>query len=246
LAFAIEDAMPDIQPRHLSSEFEEELDELRRKLLRMASQVESLIADALAALAQRDTPRAESVVARDSEVDRLEKEIDDLCLKILALRQPAAGDLRQITSALKVVTDLERMGDLCVNIARAAIELNRIPRAAAVDLSRMGTAVREMVRRSLDAFVEEDANLARDVVLADKLVDREYDEAFKSLVQSMVESPAVIEAATHLLFIARHLERIADHATNIAEQVIFLVEGDDIRHEKARLRATHGGEPPAP
>jgi phosphate uptake regulator len=134
LTLAIEDTMPDIQPRHLSSEFEEELDELRRKLLRMASQVESLIADALAALAQRDTARAESVVARDAEVDHLEKEIDDHCLKILALRQPAAGDLRQITSALKVVTDLERMGDLCVNIARAAIELNRIPRAAAVDL----------------------------------------------------------------------------------------------------------------
>ncbi|HWN81677.1 MAG TPA: PhoU domain-containing protein, partial [Candidatus Udaeobacter sp.] len=110
--------MPDIQSRHLSSEFEEELDELRTRLLRMASQVESLIADALTALTERDTARAESVVARDSEVDHLEKEIDDLCIKILALRQPAAGDLRQITSALKVVTDLERMGDLCVNIAR--------------------------------------------------------------------------------------------------------------------------------
>ena len=234
--------MPDIQSRHLSSEFEEELDELRTRLLRMASQVESLIADALAALTERDTARAESVVARDSEVDHLEKEIDDLCIKILALRQPAAGDLRQITSALKVVTDLERMGDLCVNIARAAIELNRIPRpATTVDLYGIGAAVRDMVRRSLDAFVDEDAHLAREVVLADKLVDREYDEVFKRLVQSMVEAPAGIEAATHLLFIARHLERIADHATNVAEQVIFLVEGDDIRHEKARLRASFGG-----
>jgi len=134
------------------------------------------------------------------------------------------------------------MGDLCVNIARAAIELNRIPRpATTVDLYGIGAAVRDMVRRSLDAFVDEDAHLAREVVLADKLVDREYDEVFKRLVQSMVEAPAGIEAATHLLFIARHLERIADHATNVAEQVIFLVEGDDIRHEKARLRASFGG-----
>jgi phosphate transport system protein len=203
----------------------------------MASHVEGLIADALAALAERDTARAETVIARDREIDYLEKSIDDLCLKILALRQPAASDLRHITTAFKVVTDLERMGDLCVNIARSAIELNRMPRTpVAIDLSRIGAAVREMVRRSLDAFVDEDAELARQLVIADKEIDRQYNQVFHGLVHAMVESPAVIEPATQLLFIARHLERIGDHATNIAEQVIFLVEGDDIRHEKARLR----------
>jgi phosphate transport system protein len=229
----------DIQHRHLSSEFDQQLDQLRTKLLLMASHVEGLIADVLAALAERDTGRAEAVIASDREIDHLEKEIDDLCLKILALRQPAAGDLRHITTAFKVVTDLERMGDLCVNIAKSSIELARTPRAGTLsDLSRMGAAVRDMVRRSLDAFVDEDVVLAREVVLGDKEVDRQYDQVFRGLVAAMVESPAVIEAATQLLFIARHLERIADHATNIAEQVIFMVEGDDIRHEKARLRAS--------
>jgi phosphate transport system protein len=235
--------MSEIQHRHTSSEFDEQLDDLRTKLLLMASHVEGLIADALAALAERDTALAEAVIARDREIDRLEKTIDDLCLKILALRQPAARDLRHITTAFKVVTDLERMGDLCVNIARSAIELNRMPRPLlGIDLSRIGAAVREMVRRSLDAFVDGDAELARQIVLADKEIDRQYNQVFHGLVHAMVESPVVIEPATQLLFIARHLERIADHATNIAEQVIFLVEGDDIRHEKARLRVEAGRE----
>jgi len=223
---------------HLSSEFEGELSELRSKLLLMASKVEQLIATVIEALVERDSRKAESIIVRDKEVDALEKEVDELCIRILALRQPAATDLRHITTALKVVTDLERMGDLCVNIAKAAIDINREPRLKPyVDIPNMAAAVRDMVRRSLDAFVREDPELAKEVVVSDRLVDQLNDRVFQELLTYMIESPATIGVATRLLFVARHLERIADHATNVAEQVIFMVMGDDIRHEKAKLRA---------
>jgi phosphate transport system protein len=183
------------------------------------------------------------VILRDREVDALEKEVDELCILILALRQPAASDLRRITTALKVVTDLERMGDLCVNIARSAIELNREPEVKPyVDIPAMARAVRDMVRRSLDAFVEEDPELAREVVCADRDVDRLYNRIFGQILAAMTESPAASGALARHLFVARHLERIGDHATNIAEQVIFLVVGRDVRHEKAKLRAAGRAE----
>ncbi len=238
------------QHPHISSEFEEELQELRAKLLLMASRVEGLIASAIDALVERNSEIAESVLVRDREVDALEKEVDELCIRILALRQPAASDLRRITTALKIVTDLERMGDLCVNIARAAIELNREPQVKPyVDIPKMAAAARDMVRRSLDAFVEGDPELAREVVCADLEVDGLYNLVFRELLETMIASPAAIGASTRLLFVARHLERIGDHATNIAEQVIFMVMGRDVRHEKAKLRAAEEpwprGEPPA-
>jgi phosphate transport system protein len=223
---------------HLSSEFEGELSDLRSKLLLMASKVEGLIATVIEALVERDSGKAETVIVRDKEVDGLEKEVDELCIRILALRQPAATDLRHITTALKVVTDLERMGDLCVNIARATIEINREPRLKPyIDIPNMALAARDMVRRSLDAFVREDPELAKEVVVSDWRVDRLNDRVFQELLTYMIDNPATIGVATRLLFVARHLERIADHATNIAEQVIFMVMGDDIRHEKAKLRA---------
>lgn len=250
--------------RHFSSEFEGELDELRSKLLLMASKVEGLIGNIIDALVERDSAKAERVISADKEVDSLEKEVDELCIRILALRQPAASDLRHITTALKIVTDLERIGDLCVNIARAALEINRQPRVKhTVDIPGMAHAARDMVRRSLDAFVEEDPQLAREIVCSDLNVDHLYDQLFRDLLTIMIDSPATIGVSTRLLFIARHLERIADHATNIAEQVIFMVLGADVRHEKAKLRAAlqaeagkvgrseatpadPGGPPPAP
>jgi phosphate transport system protein len=224
---------------HLSSEFEEELSELRSKLLLMASKVEGLIATVIEALVDRDSSKAEGVIVRDKEIDALEKEVDELCIRILALRQPAATDLRHITTALKVVTDLERMGDLCVNIAKAAIEVNREPllKPRYVDIPNMAVAARDMVRRSLDAFVREDPELAKEVVVSDWRVDRLNDRVFQELLTHMIANPEAIGVATRLLFVARHLERIADHATNVAEQVIFMVMGDDIRHQKAKLRA---------
>jgi phosphate transport system protein len=224
--------------RHLSSEFEGELNELRAKLLLMASKVQDLIGHIIDALAERDSKKADSVIIADKEVDALEKEIDELCIRILALRQPAASDLRQITTALKVVTDLERMGDLCVNIARAAIEINREPQLRHTpDIPSMALAARDMVRRSLDAFVDENPQLAREIVCNDLNVDRQHNQVFQELITYMCESPTNIGVLTRLLFVARHLERIADHATNIAEQVIFMVLGADVRHEKAKLRA---------
>jgi phosphate transport system protein len=229
--------------KHLSSEFEDELADLREKLLLMASKVESLIATATDALVERDSTKAELVLVRDKEVDTLEKEVDELCIRILALRQPAATDLRHITTALKIVTDLERMGDLCVNIARAALEINQEPRLKPyVDLPTMAAAVREMVRQSLDAFVDENPDLAKQVVVNDVSVDRLYNKVFHELLTFMIESPATINVATRLLFVARHLERLGDHATNIAEQVIFMVMGADVRHEKAKLRAAMKAE----
>jgi phosphate transport system protein len=223
---------------HLSSEFEHEMSELRSKLLLMASKVEALIGSVIEALVERDSSTAEAVVRRDKEVDQLEKEVDELCIRILALRQPAASDLRRITTALKVVTDLERMGDLCVNIAKAAMKINREPQVKPlIDIPNMATMVRDMVRRSLDSFVNEDTDLATKTVCADKDVDAVNDQVFRELLTYMIEKPATIGVSTHLIFVARHLERIADHATNIAEQVIFMVMGDDVRHEKAKLRA---------
>ncbi len=183
--------------------------------------------------------------------------MDELCIRILALRQPTASDLRHITTALKVVTDLERMGDLCVNIAKCTIEINREPRLKPyIDIPNMALAAGDMVRRSLDAFVREDPELAKQVVVADNDVDRLNKQLFRDLLTYMIDSPSTIGVSTHLLFVARHLERIADHATNIAEQVIFMVMGDDIRHEKAKLRAemqaeaakrlATGGDPGSP
>ncbi len=223
---------------HISSEFDEELKELKAKLLLMAGKVEGLIASVIDALVQRNSEIAQDVIVRDKEVDALEKEVDELCIRILALRQPAASDLRLITTALKVVTDLERMGDLCVNVARAAIDINQRPQLKPyVDIPKMALAARDLVRRSLDAFVSEDPELARDVVVLDQEMDRFYGQIFRDLVDVMIESPATINVAAQLLFVAKHLERIGDHATNIAEQVIFLVMGRDVRHEKAKLRA---------
>lgn len=229
--------------KHLSSEFEDELTDLRAKLLLMASKVEGLIATATDALVERDSAKADLVLVRDKEVDALEKEVDELCIRILALRQPAATDLRHITTALKIVTDLERMGDLCVNIARATLEINQAPRLKPyVDLPTMAAAVRDMVRQSLDAFVDENPDLAKQVVVNDVAVDRLYDKVFHEILTYMIESPATISVATHLLFVARHLERMGDHATNIAEQTIFMVMGADVRHEKAKLRAAMQAE----
>lgn len=229
--------------KHLSSEFEDEMSDLRAKLLLMASKVEGLIATATDALVERDSAKADLVLVRDKEVDTLEKEVDELCIRILALRQPAATDLRHITTALKIVTDLERMGDLCVNIARATLEINQEPRLKPyVDLPTMAAAVRDMVRQSLDAFVDENPDLAKQVVVNDVAVDRLYDKVFHEILTYMIESPATISVATRLLFVARHLERMGDHATNIAEQTIFMVMGADVRHEKAKLRAAMQAE----
>lgn len=212
-------------------EFDAELDELKKKVLTMGSTVQTMVADSLSALTARDTERAQTVRKRDSAVDRMEMEIDDLAMRIIALRQPAATDLRHIIAALKITTDLERMGDLSVNISERVVELNTEPQLKpSIDLPRMVEQVQAMIRKALDSFMEGDAGQARVVLEADQEVDDLNSRIFRELLTCMIGEPTTINRATRLLFISKYLERIADHATNVAEAVVFAIQGRDVRH----------------
>ena len=216
---------------HTSRQYEAELRELKEKLLSMGGRIEELIKDAMQALVDRDTELAKKCIARDHSVNRLELEIDELCLKLLALRQPTAVDLRFITLGLKIVADLERVGDLGVNIAERVIELNEETALKPyIDLPRMAEDVQNMLHRALDAFVREDVVMAQGVLDADDQIDDLNHRIFEELVDYMDRDKANIKRACRLMFISRYLERIADHATNVAEMVIFLVQGKDVRH----------------
>jgi phosphate transport system protein len=212
-------------------EFDAELDTLKTKLLTMGGSVEAMVADSLSALVTRDTDLATEVQGRDREVDNLQMEVDELTIRILALRQPAATDLRFLIAALKISTDLERVGDLAVNVAERVEELNALPQLKPyIDLPRMTERVRQMIHKALDAFVEGDAVRAREVLAEDQEVDDLNAQIFRELITFMLEDPKNIHRATALIFIAKYLERIADHATNVAEDVIFVAEGRDVRH----------------
>jgi phosphate transport system protein len=221
--------------RHTDKLFEAELGDLRQKLLTLGGLVEDAIARAVRALTERDTGLAHEVIDSDRKVNRLEVEIDELCLRLLALRQPAASDLRFITLALKVVTDLERMGDLAVNVAERSVELNAQPQLKPyIDIPRMARAAESMLKDALDAFVAADTAKAREVLRRDTEVDDLYHQIFRELLSYMIEDPSTTARSTAILFVAKHLERIADHATNLAEMVIFYVEGRDVRHPHSR------------
>ncbi|WNG25699.1 phosphate signaling complex protein PhoU [Cystobacter fuscus] len=220
---------------HTDKAFEADLRELREKLLAMGAKVEALIADSMRALMDRDTPLAEEVTSGDKEVNRLEVEIDEACRRILALRQPAASDLRLITTALKIVTDLERIGDLAVNIAERAKDLNQVPPLKPyVDIPRLSDLALQQVKKALDAFVSADPVKAEEVLKADDHLDALYLKIFNELLGFMMEDSKNIRRATALMFIAKHLERIGDHATNVAEMVVYMVRGTDIRHPRSR------------
>lgn len=224
--------MPSI---HTDKAFEQDLRDLREKLLAMGAKVETLIASSVRALTERDTPLAEQVVEADRDVNRLELEIDDLCRRILALRQPAASDLRLITTALKIVTDLERIGDLAVNIAERAIDLNQVaPLAPYIDTPRLAQLAQLQVKKALDAFVSGDVAQAQEVLRGDDLLDALFLKIFNELLAYMMEDSRNIRRATALMFIAKHLERIGDHAMNVAEMVVYMVRGQDIRHPQSR------------
>jgi phosphate transport system protein len=211
--------------------FEEELQALKNRLLSMGALVEDRVHRAVHALMERDLGEAEEVVRGDNEVNDFQIEIDDRCVKLLALQQPMATDLRLITSAIKINADLERIGDQAVNIAESALKvLTNSPGRPPVDLRRIAEAAERMTRESLDAFVRKDAVLARAVILRDDDVDRLKDKLFGELIATMVGDPQSIPDALSFILISRNLERIADHATNIAEDVIFMVEAKDIRH----------------
>jgi phosphate transport system protein len=211
--------------------FHEELELVKEKTLKQGSLVETMVEKSVSSLVDRDSRLAEEVIASDQKVDALDVEIEEDCLRLLALHQPAAKDLRFITTAMKITTDLERMADQAVNICQRAIELNDEPQLKPyIDIPIMSQLSQKMMREALDAFVRRDADLARQVIPEDNKVDGLKNQIFRELLTFMMEDPRTIPRAIRLILVSRHLERIADHATNIAEMVVFLVEGKNIRH----------------
>jgi len=216
---------------HLSSQFDVELNQIRARLLEMGGKVEMMITNSMRSLVDRDSELAEQTIAFDAEVNAMEIEIDQKCLHLLARRQPAARDLRFVTLALKIVTDLERIGDQCASIARHALVLNQEAQLKPyIDLPRMAEAAHDALRDALDAFVRGDAPAAVRVCQNDHFVDELNEQLQRELLTFMMENPATVGRAMRINSVSKYLERIADHATNIAEMVIFMVEGKDIRH----------------
>ena len=214
--------------------FHEELEALKQTLLAMGGLVEDQIRRAMRALLERDDVIAQEVIDRDRQVNAYDVEVDEQCVNLLALNQPAASDLRFITTAMKIVTDLERIGDQAVNIAQRVLELNRDPQLKPyIDLPRMADKAQRMVKESLDAFVAGDTALARQVCGKDAEVDALKEQIFRELLTFMMEDPRTIPRAIRVILISRFLERVADHATNIAEMVVYLVEGKMVRHTLA-------------
>ncbi len=215
----------------MRTRFQQGLDELRTRLLRMSGLAEQAVDRACQAYIDRDLTRCQMVLEGESEINLTEREIDELAFDLLAMQQPMAVDLRFILAVTKINSDLERVGDQAVNIAERVMDMVELPKVdLPVDIARMAAAASAMVQRSLESFVEAKAELAQAVLEMDNVVDRMRDEAFINLVQAMNERPEVTRQALDALLIARNLERVADHATNIAEDVIFWVRGADVRH----------------
>jgi phosphate transport system protein len=220
---------------HTDKAYEAELRSLRDRLLAMGGLVEKAISASVRAITERDAALAQQVKVRDREVNRMEVEIDGACRRILALRQPAASDLRFITTALKIVVDLERMGDLAVNVAERALDMASSPPLGPLhDVARIADLAEAQLKKALDAFVTGDVAKAEEVMGADDLVDALYLKIFNDMVLVMMEDPKNIRRATSVMFAAKHLERFADHATNVAEMVVFMVRGKDVRHPRSR------------
>ncbi|BDG04009.1 phosphate signaling complex protein PhoU [Anaeromyxobacter oryzae] len=220
---------------HTDKSYEAELKGIRDRLLEMGGLVERAIAASVRAVTERDTALAEDIKLKDREINRMEVDIDGACRRVLALRQPAASDLRFVTTALKIVTDLERMGDLAVNIAERAIDLNQAPALGPLhDLSKLADLSEAQLKKALDAFVTRDVEKAEEVMRGDDLLDTLYLKIFNDLLGLMMEDSRNIRRATAIMFAAKHLERFGDHATNLAEMVVYMVRGTDIRHPRSR------------
>jgi phosphate transport system protein len=214
--------------------FEADLQALRGQLLTMGGLVEDRVHRAVGALVHRREDEARRIIAADKEINDLQIDIDNRCLKLLATQAPLAVDLRLITSAMKINADLERVGDQAVNIAESVLVLiPQPPLKPLIDIPRMAEVAEKMIRDALDAFVKRDAELARDVLRRDDEVDELKDQVFRELLTYMMADPGTIQRALSLILISRNLERIADHATNIAEDVIFITEAKDVRHHAA-------------
>jgi len=215
----------------MRTRFQQGLDQLREKLLRMGGLAEQAVDRACQAYVERDLSRCRMVLENESLINQAERQIDEIAFDLLALQQPMAIDLRFILAVVKINADLERVGDQAVNIAERVMDMVELPAAELpVDIGRMAAAVSAMVRRALESFIEGKAELAQAVLEMDNVVDRMRDEAFITLVHKMNETPEVTRQALDALLVARNLERVADHDTNIAEDVIFWVRGADVRH----------------
>jgi len=211
--------------------FEEELDNLRNRLLEMSGLVEDSVYRSIKSLLEKDEEAAQQVLQNEAKINRLEIQIDELATSLLARVQPMATDLRFITAAMKINNDLERMGDISVNIVRRTLVLMHEPMPKElVDIPHMATLAQSMIRQSLDAFVRKDAELARSILTSDDAIDQLRDSVYEELVSLMERDPTTVRQSINLMFVARALERLADHATNIAEDVLFLVEGVEVRH----------------
>jgi phosphate transport system protein len=225
--------------QHTVKSYDEELKQLKALLSRMGGLVEALIADAMDAVGRRDSDLARRTVENDHRIDELEHEIDTAAVRMLALRQPMAVDLRSILAALKISSDLERIGDYAANAAKRAIALNQMPAMGpAANIPRMGRLVQAIVKDVLDAYVAGDADKAVVVWRRDEEVDAIYNSLFRELLTYMMEDPRNITPCTHLLFMAKNIERMGDHATNIAETVHFQVRGQAIKEERPKGDST--------
>jgi phosphate transport system protein len=215
----------------VETHLDKDLASLTKEVLRLGSLCEEAIDGALKALTQRDSAVARAVIAGDEKLDQQELLIDQLCIDLLALHQPVASDLRFITAALKITPEIERMGDLAVNISERALEINQEPLLKPlIDIPRMAALAVGMLRGSLDAFVKHDAQAAREIIRRDDEVDRLMEQVFRELLSYMIEDPSTISRAIRLTFVAKYLERIADGSTNICEMVVYMAEGRIIRH----------------
>lgn len=211
--------------------FQDELNDLKVKILKMGSLVEEAIGKAIRALVDRDSTLAHQVIENDARINTFDVEVDEECIRLVALRQPTAGDLRFITTAMKITTDLERMGDYAVDICERALELNEEPQLKPyIDLPRMAEIAQGMVREALQAFLEHNTPLAYEVVKRDDTVDELTVQIFNELLFFMIRDNSTITRAIKVSYISKYLERIADHATNIAEMVVYMDEGKMIRH----------------
>jgi phosphate transport system protein len=215
----------------MTKHFRRELESIKKRVLTLGSLTEDRVRAAVKALEDMDGAAAADIVRLDYEVDEMEVEIEEECLKVLALHQPVAVDLRFIIAVIKINNELERIGDQAVNIAESVLVLiPQPPLKPLIDIPRMAAIAEKMIRDALDAFVKKDAELARDVLRRDDEVDELKDQVFRELLTYMMADPGTIQRALSLILISRNLERIADHATNIAEDVIFIAEAKDVRH----------------
>jgi len=213
----------------MRSQFDNQLENLNVKLLKMGDLVQEIIEVSVQSLAKQDLETAKLVHQMDDKIDKLELEIENDCMKLLALQNPLARDLRVVGTIMKIITDLERMGDHAVNIAKVTLKIGNEPLIKPlIDIPMMAKLSADMVRKSLDAFMKRDIRLAEDVAHDDEEVDGIYEDIYTELIDMMIQNPEIINQATNLLFIGRYLERIADHATNIGERIIYMVTGERV------------------